>query len=150
MLYVVKLLKHLWLAAIKTVTYLWNHLLEMSAISRSSRKQSIVTVSSTKSEYIVLSKAMHRAKWVHSFLGEVNINYEEPAMNFEDNQVTIMYTSDQCTLRYMKHIDVEYHSLTISIEDSVIQLVYRGSKHMVADILMKPLPPWYIHIMWNN
>jgi hypothetical protein len=40
----------------------------------------------------------------------------------------------------MKHIDVKYHFTQHLIETDIIELEYKSTEHMVADIFMKPLP----------
>jgi hypothetical protein len=40
----------------------------------------------------------------------------------------------------MKHIDVKYHFTWHLIEMGIIELEYKSTEHMVADIFTKPLP----------
>jgi hypothetical protein len=41
----------------------------------------------------------------------------------------------------MKHINVRYHFVWDLIENNTIELIYRNTKLMMADILTKPLTP---------
>jgi hypothetical protein len=97
-------------------------------------------LSSTESEYIALSEAACKVKWVQLFLEELGIINEMPTVIYEDNQVVIAYATNQCSLRRMKHIDVKYHFTHQLIEASIIELEYMSTEEMVVDILMKSLP----------
>jgi hypothetical protein len=111
------------------------------AISWSSKKQTVVALSSTESEYIALSEVSREVLWTRHFLEEIDIVYDEPTTIFEDNQGTIAFATNQKSLRRMKHIDVKFHFIRNLIEEGVIRLQYRRTTEMVADIFTKALPP---------
>ena len=111
------------------------------AVSWSSKKQSIVALSSTESEYVALSEAAREVQWTRHFLEELDIMSDEPTTIFEDNQGTIAFASSQKALRRMKHIDVKYHFVKKLIEERTIRLEYRRTTEMIVDIFTKSLSP---------
>jgi hypothetical protein len=115
--------------------------LGQGAISWSSRKQSTVALSSTEAEYIALSEAAREILWIRHFLAELDIKYNEPTVIYEDNQGTIAFASNQRAIRRMKHIEVKFHFVRNLIETGIIQLEYKNTKDMIADLLTKSLSP---------
>ena len=78
-------------------------------ISWSSRKQSIVALSSTESKYIALSEVGHKIMWIQHFLEELGFTSQEPTTIFEDNQGTIALATNETMHRRMKHINIKFH-----------------------------------------
>jgi hypothetical protein len=72
--------------------------LGVRAVSWMSRKQPVVALSLTESEYITLSKAAHEVKWIHLLLEELGIKNDMLTAIYEDNQAAITYTFNQHTL----------------------------------------------------
>jgi hypothetical protein len=58
-------------------------------ITWGSRKQTIITLSSTEVEYVALSKAAHEAKWLTSLYGESDYQVQEPITLLGDNDGSI-------------------------------------------------------------
>ena len=58
----------------------------------------------------------------------------------EDNEGTIAMSKNTVKNSRTKRIDVRYHFIRQTIEAKAIQLNYRPSKEMLADILPKLLP----------
>ena len=120
--------------------------LGMGTVSWSSKKQSTVALSSTESEYIALSEAAREVMWIRHFLEELDIFYDEPTFIFENNQGMIAFASNQRVICHMKHIEVKHHFIWHLIEIGTIQVVYRRTRDMTADILTKTLPlPTHFH-----
>jgi hypothetical protein len=78
-------------------------------VSWSSKKQSLVALSSMESEYITLSDTGYEVLWVQQFLEDsLCVVFNWPTTIFEDNQSAITFTSNRCTGSCMKHIDVNF------------------------------------------
>jgi hypothetical protein len=70
----------------------YTFLVDGSAVSWSSKRQEIVSLSTTESEYVV---AMHGGKevlWLRSLISEVFRTLQEPTTLFSDNQAAIALT----------------------------------------------------------
>lgn len=110
-------------------------------ISWSSKKQSVVALSSTESEYITLSEATRELLWTRRFLHELGLDIKSPMTVYQDNEGTIAFARNQKSIRHMKHIDTKYHFVRFEIEKGSIRLDYKCSADMIADIFTKFLPP---------
>ena len=76
------------------------------AISWSSKKQYIITLSSTEAEYIAQTHAAKEALWLWSFLDEVRGMGRGPMMINCDNQGAIVLAKDNKFHSRTKHIDL--------------------------------------------
>jgi len=81
----------------------------IGAISWSSKKQNIITLSSTESEYIAQTHAAKEAIWIQSFIAEVQGKEEKGLTLLCDNQGAIALAKDNRFHSRTKHIDLRYH-----------------------------------------
>jgi hypothetical protein len=112
------------------------------AISWSSKKQAVVALSSTESEYVGLSLAAKEAVWLRRFLGGIGISeiYNgEPVTILADNQGSIKLAQNDSTRNRTKHIDIRYHFTKNAILEGEITLKYCSTTEMVADMMTKAL-----------
>ena len=72
-------------------------LLDGGVVSWSSKRQEIVSLSTTESEYIAITHARKEAKWLRSLIGEVFWATAEPTTLFSNNQSVIALTQDTST-----------------------------------------------------
>ena len=115
-------------------------LIDGGAVSWSSKRQEIISLSTTKSEYVAATHAAKEALWLRSFIGELFTPLAEPITLFSDNQSAIALTKDHQYHARTKHIDVRFHFIRWIIEEGKLRLVYCPTADMVADTLTKALP----------
>ncbi|CAH0473813.1 unnamed protein product [Peronospora belbahrii] len=117
---------------------------EMSApISWGSKKQSSVSLSTSKAEYIALSLAIQEGKWVHRLLIKIlsASNNSAPGLKIlEDNQSCIKMTKNPVNHGRAKHIDIKYHHIRDEVKRGEVELEHCETSIMLADILTKALP----------
>lgn len=108
-------------------------------VSWSSRKQSIVALSTTEAEYVAASSAACEALWFTKIINDLGHHLSEPVKLYEDNQACIFMTRNPETKR-TKHIDVRYHFLRECVWSGKLSLEYVSTTDQLADILTKQLP----------
>jgi len=115
-------------------------LIDGAAVSWSSKRQNVISLSTTEAEYVAATHAAKEAIWIRSFIGELLGDSEEPTTLFSDNQSAIKIAKDSQYHARTKHIDIRFHFIRWIIEKGTIKLVYRPTEEMTADTLTKPLP----------
>jgi hypothetical protein len=119
------------------------HLAPNSApIAASSRKQSIVALSSTEAELESLKNEATLTAWMLGLLGELGYEQGEPVRIYEDNQSAISLVNNPGSGNWgrTRHFTVRYNYIKSLVEDHKIQLVYIPTKEQLADIFTKALP----------
>ncbi|MBW0470465.1 hypothetical protein O181_010180 [Austropuccinia psidii MF-1] len=115
-------------------------LLHNNLIIWKTRKQPIVSLSSAKAEYKLLTDLTSELLWFKQFIQEINILTMTKAIQVhEDNQGCIDTANSDCNTnkRHMKHIDIQLHFVQDVIREDVIRLVYTPTTNMLADFLTK-------------
>jgi hypothetical protein len=116
------------------------YLLNGGAISWSSHKQELITLSTTEAEYVTATQTAKEGIWLRQFIGKVFHPLERPTPLHCDNQSAIALTKDGSFHPRTKHIDIWYHFIRFVVEDGSISLIYCPTEDMVADTLTKALP----------
>lgn len=114
-------------------------LLSGAAVSWSSRKQPVVTLSTTEAEFIAAASCACQGIWLRRILEEVNYTQQGPIMLFCDNSSTIKLSKNPVLHGRSKHIDVRFHFLRDLTKEGAVKLCYCRSDEQIADILTKPL-----------
>lgn len=109
-------------------------------VSRSSKKQELITTSTTEAEYVAATHAAKEAIWIRRLLGEVFRPLSEPTTLYSASQSAIALTEDGHYHARTKHIDIRYHFIHYVIDASHIHLIYCATNDQTADALTKALP----------
>lgn len=111
------------------------------AISWSSKKQQIVTLSTTEAEFVAAASSSCQAIWLQRLLEVLHNQQQGPTLIHCDNVSAIKLSKNPVMHGKSKHIDVRYHFLRDLCKDGIIDLVFCKSEEQTADILTKPLKP---------
>ena len=105
-----------------------------------SKKQTIVSKSSTEAEIVALSDNASEAIEYLNFLRSQGIMLDEPMVIEQDNQSAMLMVERGKTHNPVsKHINVRYFFIKDRIDSGEIKLVYVPTEDLLADILTKPL-----------
>jgi len=96
-------------------------------ISWSSKKQTLVTLSSTEAEYIALCEAGKEALWLSQVLKDFNEHVTELPVIYEDNQSCIKMIQSEKSCHQTKHIATKYHFIRDLYKQNDIAVKYCSS-----------------------
>lgn len=108
-----------------------------NTISWKSKKQNIVTLSTTEAELVALCESCVESCWLIKLLKDVDVNLKHVTI-FEDNQSTIKTVNNPDQKR-LKHIDIKYNFVKEKVEQGLIRVMYISTNNQLADIMTKPL-----------
>ncbi|CAL2242014.1 unnamed protein product [Prunus armeniaca] len=114
-------------------------MLSSGAVSWSSKKQQVVTLSTTEAEFIAAASCACQAVWLRRILEELHCIQKKPTLIYCDNSSTIKLSKNPVLHGRSKHIDVRFHFLRDLTKAGVVDLVHCQSQDQIADILTKPL-----------
>lgn len=119
------------------------YFLGTGAVNWSSKKQPIVTLSSTEAEYVALTHASKDILWIHKLLTELSFifPFSVPTVLYCDNQGAIRLSKDSTFHGRTKHIDVHFHFICQTISTGHIMLQYCPTNDMIGDVFTKSLSP---------
>jgi hypothetical protein len=109
------------------------------AVSWSSRKQPIVTLSTTEAEFIAAAHCVCQGIWLKRILECIGLTQRKCLTVFCDNSSTIKLSKNPVLHGRSKHIDIRFHFLRNLSCDGSIELVHCASKDQLADIMTKAL-----------
>jgi hypothetical protein len=110
------------------------------AILWASRRQKVVTVSSTEAEYIAASEAAKEICWLRILLRGITVPVDSPTPLLGDNNGAHILACDPAFHARAKHIDNRYHHIRDCVEKKKIFLPHVPTSDNVADALTKALP----------
>ncbi|KAH9658123.1 retrovirus-related pol polyprotein from transposon RE1 [Citrus sinensis] len=114
--------------------YLGNNL-----ISRSSKKQTVVTKSSSKSEYRALASTASEIAWLKSLFLEMEVCCVERPTIWCDNMSATELAKNHVFHSRTKHIEIDVHFIQDKVLVGDLKICYVPSEDQIADILTKPL-----------
>jgi hypothetical protein len=108
-------------------------------VSWSSKKQPIVSLSSTKDEYKALCNATCEFVWLRRILEDIGNKKMKPTVLKCDNQSSIKLAHNPIYHARTKHIEIQHHFVREKIQEKEIDLTYCNTTENVANIFTKPL-----------
>ena len=114
-------------------------LMSSGAVSWSSKKQPIVTLSTTEAEFVAAAYCASQVIWMIRILEKLGHSQRGSTTMFCDNSSTIKLSKNPVLHGRCKHIDVRFHFLRDLTKEGDVELVYCGTQEQVADVMTKPL-----------
>ena len=110
------------------------------AISWDSRKQALVSLSTTESEYVAMMHVTKEALWIWMFLGKIFRPLMKLMLLYCDNQSAITIAKNDQFHARTKNIDIRNHFIREMVAHNVVEIHYCLTNQMIADIFTKALP----------
>jgi len=114
-------------------------LIGSAAVSWMSKKQPVVSLSTTEAEYIAAASCACQCIWIQRILEHLGSAEKEATEILCDNSSTIQLSKNPVFHGRSKHIAVRFHFLRDLVNDQVVRLTYCCSNEQVADIMTKAL-----------
>jgi histone deacetylase 1/2 len=108
-------------------------------VSWSSRKQKVVSRSSTESEYRALADLAAEIAWTQSLLAELKLPLLRKPILWCDNLSAKALASNPVMHARSKHIEIDVHYIRDQVLQNKIIVAYVPTADQIADCLTKPL-----------
>jgi len=113
--------------------YLNNHLVHWT-----SRKQSIVALSTTQAEYIAMSEVAREVLWLNQLIQQLKFKIASPPIIYGDNIITINeINKKQTSEKAGKHISIRYHHIKDEVLQKTMRICWIESEKNIADLFTK-------------
>ncbi|PRQ17740.1 putative RNA-directed DNA polymerase [Rosa chinensis] len=109
------------------------------AVSWSSKKQPVVTLSTTEAEFIAAAYCACQGVWMRRIFKRLGHTQRGCTTVYCDNSSTIKLSKNPVMHGRSKHIDVRFHFLRQLTNDGIVELVYCNTQDQIADAMTKPL-----------
>ncbi|CAM8885291.1 unnamed protein product [Rhodiola kirilowii] len=110
-----------------------------AAVAWSSRKQPIVTLSTTEAEYVAACACACQSLWMKKILESFNQSQYKGVTIYCDNTSSIKLSKNPIFHGRTKHIKVRFHFLRDLVKEGEIDLLHCKTENQRADIMTKPL-----------
>lgn len=108
-------------------------------LSRKSKKQSTVAVSSTEAEVIVATETVRELMWIQNLVNSLDVDFGVPTL-YCDSQPAIAIVNTAGSHGRSKHMDVKYKYLAERVESKDVRMLYVSIADNVADMMTKSQP----------
>jgi hypothetical protein len=114
-------------------------LLNGTAISWYSKKQSCAALSSTEAEFVAACEAAKEILWIKNLLNEMDLEVGKTMKLMVDNEACKAIAQDERGMKRLKHIDLKYMFLKELVAKGKIKLDHCRTEEQLADFLTKGL-----------
>ena len=105
-----------------------------------SKRQSVVSRSSTESKYYALALGICEGMWLQILFSELGATKERTIKMFYDSQAAISIAKNPVHHDRTKHIEIDRDYISKKINKGLAQFTYIPTRLLIADILTKALP----------
>ncbi|PNY03100.1 retrovirus-related Pol polyprotein from transposon TNT 1-94 [Trifolium pratense] len=121
-----------------------------SLISWKSKKQNVVSRSSSEAEYRALAQTTCEGQWLKFLLQDLHISHPTPIVIYCDNKSALHIAANPVFHERTKHIEMDCHVVREKVQSGLIHLLSVHTKEQVADILTKSLHPGPFHTLQSK
>lgn len=105
----------------------------------SSRKQTIVALSTTEVKYRSVTSTVFEVMWIRALLEELGVQLSHILVIWCDNSNAISLSSNLVLHSQSKHIELQLHFVRELVAANKLKRNYVPSSEQIVDILTKPL-----------
>ncbi|KAA3476825.1 Retrovirus-related Pol polyprotein from transposon TNT 1-94 [Gossypium australe] len=110
-------------------------------IAWSSKKQSVVSRSSSEAEYRSLANCVSELLWVKQMIDEIGVSSCPPPVIWCHNTSTVSIAANPTHHSRIKHVEIDHHFVREKVLDGTLQVNFVPSSEQVIDVLTKPITP---------
>ncbi|XP_019105507.2 uncharacterized mitochondrial protein AtMg00810-like [Beta vulgaris subsp. vulgaris] len=121
-----------------------------SPITWKSKKQSIVSKSSSEAEYRAMAAAASEVTWAVRLLEDLGITNLKPVTLHCDNQSTLHIAKNPVFHERTKHIKIDCHFTREKVLEGLIHRTYLPTQKQLADIFTKILPSKQLNVLLHK
>ena len=94
-------------------------------------------------EFVACYEATGQVNWLKKFIPSLKVvdDIYRPLKLYYDNNPAVQCAHNNKSSDAAKHIDIKYYVVKDKVRDHVISLEHISTKNMLADLLIKGLPP---------
>jgi hypothetical protein len=118
-----------------------------SLISWKSKKQDIVSRSSTEAEYRAMASTTTEIVWLRWLLSDMGIPLSEPTPMYCDNKSAIQIAHNSVFHERTKHIEIDCHFTRHHLQQRAITLSFVSSSLQIADLFTKTLSTKHFRLL---
>ena len=104
-----------------------------------SKKQNLISKSTTEAEFCAMSKGIDEVMWIRNLLEELQIPYIMPVAIRCDNKSAISIAHDPVYHDRMKHVNIDRFYIQDHLEQGILKIEHVPSEEQCADIFTKGL-----------
>jgi hypothetical protein len=121
-----------------------------SLISWKSKKQTVVSRSSSEAEYRALAQAAYEGQWLIYLLKDFLVQHDSLIILYCDNKSAMHIAANPVFHERTKHIEIDCHVVRDKVQANIIQLLPISTKDQIADIFTKSLHPGPFHTLQSK
>jgi len=104
-----------------------------------SKKQAIITLSTTEAEYVAAASCACQGVWIRKILKQLGQEQKKGTLILCDNSSSIKLSKNPVMHGRCKHIDVRYHFLRDLVKEEIVSMEYCSTQEQLSDIITKAL-----------
>jgi hypothetical protein len=110
-----------------------------TSITAKSKRLPMITDSTASSEMLAAHIAMQETLGIRNLLESIEIYVEGPTIIWCDNETAVEIFNDRASSQRTKHMDIRIHAVRDAIKNKMIEVRWKATADMTADILTKGL-----------